>query len=187
MTAKTHVLGGMAMSVGGFLLLKDNGMLIPDVSEAIQVGIILPYAIWGSTLPDLDQDKEVTARNSPINYAIQKFFNLIKAGHRSAKSHIFPWVISILLYTAIAFNYIGSNLNGTEVTIIGLILLGLFFGLFSHFILDAMTRKGINIGTVTIRLVPDTDVFGTGTHYEMIVRKVLYVITVILFILLLRG
>lgn len=184
MTGRTHVLGGTAFALGGFLCLKAGDVLIPDVSDMLQLGIIMPYAIWSSTLPDLDQNKSETALHSPINLVIQKFFALIKAGHRSAKSHVIPVILSALLYMALTFNVVGNSLNGTEISIAGLMCLGFLLGVLSHFILDCMTRKGLKIGSLEIRFVPDLDMFGTGTPYEMIVRKILYVIDCILIILL---
>lgn len=184
MTAKTHVLGGMTLALGGFMYLDRSGLLLPDVNEALQMAIIMPYAIWSSTVPDLDQDKDSTAQNSPINFIIQKFFNLIGAGHRSFKSHIVPVIVSLLLYFAIAFNLICKSFNGTETTIVGLITLGLFLGLGSHMLLDMMTRQGLKLGNIILRVVPDMDMFGTGTFYESIVRRVLYVIAFMLIVIL---
>jgi hypothetical protein len=48
-----------------------------------------------------------------------------------------------------------------------------------------MTRDGITIGKVNIRVVPDTALFGAGTDYERIVRRLLYVLTTVLFIYIL--
>lgn len=184
MTAKTHVLGGMTFALGGFIYLKQTSMLIPDVNEALQIGIILPYAIWTSTVPDLDQNRDSLAYSSPINLAIQKVFAVIGAGHRSPKSHVYPMLLSLVLYVATLFGFSFSNFNSAEITIIGLISLGIFLGLASHFLLDLMTRQGLKIGGVTLRLVPDLDAFGTGTYYETIVGRILYVITCVLFILI---
>ena len=184
MTAKTHVLGGMTLALGGFMYLDSSGLLIPDVNKVLQLGIIMPYAIWSSTLPDFDQDKDSTAQNSPINFVIQKFFKLIGAGHRSAKSHIIPVIVSFILYLAIAFNFICKSFNGTEITIIGLITLGLFLGLTSHMLLDMMTKQALRIGDIELRIVPDSDLFTTGSLYESIVRRALYIIVCILLILI---
>lgn len=183
MTAKTHVLGGMTLALGGFMYLDSSGLLIPDVNKVLQFGIIMPYAMWASTLPDLDQDKDSTAQNSPINFVIQKFFNVIGAGHRSAKSHIAPVIISLLLYLAIAFNFIFRSFNGTEITIIGLMVLGLFLGLFSHMLLDMMTKQGLRVGGVVLRIVPEADIFSTGSLYESMVRRALYIIVCVLLVL----
>lgn len=185
MTAKTHVLGSMSLALGGYILMDKGGLLIPDVEPLIQLGIILPYSVWASTVPDLDQAHDSVAQSSPINLLIQRFFKIVKAGHRSVKSHVAPAFISLATYLALAFNMIGRNLNGTEITILALAVLGITAGLVSHFLLDIMTRDGITIGKVNIRVVPDTALFGAGTDYERIVRRLLYVLTTVLFIYIL--
>lgn len=174
----------MTLALGGFMYLEASNLLLPDVNEVLQLGIIMPYAIWSSTIPDLDQDKDSTAQNSPINFVIQKFFNLVGAGHRSYKSHIIPVIVSLLAYFAIAFNFIFKAFNGTEITIVGLITLGLFLGLGSHMLLDMATKDGLKLGGITLRIVPELDIFKTGSLYESIVRRILYVITVVLIALL---
>lgn len=50
MTAKTHVLGSMSLALGGYILMDKGGLLIPDVEPLIQLGIILPYSVWASTV-----------------------------------------------------------------------------------------------------------------------------------------
>lgn len=67
MTAKTHVLGSMSLALGGYILMDKGGLLIPDVEPLIQLGIILPYSVWASTVPDLDQAHDSVAQSSPIN------------------------------------------------------------------------------------------------------------------------
>lgn len=176
MTGKTHVLGGMAFAVGGFICMEKTNMLIPDVNEGLQLGIILPYAIWASTLPDLDQNKDSVAQISPINLVIQKIFSFTGTKHRGWQSHILPVILAFLAYIGTAFGLIFKHSNGTEITIIGLIVLGLFLGLLSHMILDMMTRQGLKFGSINLRLVPDMDLFGAGTKYELIVRRILYII-----------
>lgn len=95
MTAKTHVLGSMSLALGGYILMDKGGLLIPDVEPLIQLGIILPYSVWASTVPDLDQAHDSVAQSSPINLLIQRFFKIVKAGHRSVKSHVAPAFISL--------------------------------------------------------------------------------------------
>lgn len=181
---RTHVLGGTAFALGGFLVLRSTNNLIPDVSEVLQLGIIMPYAIWASTLPDLDQEKDTVAQKSPINLVIQKIFKLIGAGHRSVKSHILPAIISIILYFAIAFGFMFASFNGTEISIAGLIFLGLSLGLSSHAVLDMMTYDGLNFGDVTVRFVPKSSTFKAGGMFEMLIRKILYLLDCILIIMI---
>lgn len=74
MTAKTHVLGSMSLALGGYILMDKGGLLIPDVEPLIQLGIILPYSVWASTVPDLDQAHDSVAQSSPINFVNTKIF-----------------------------------------------------------------------------------------------------------------
>ena len=52
MTGKTHVVGGNVFALGSYILMKKTGLLVDSVWEPLQLGIILPYATWASTLPD---------------------------------------------------------------------------------------------------------------------------------------
>lgn len=183
MTSKTHVLGGMVFGVGGYLYTQALGMTITDVTPVLQLGIILPYAVWSSTLPDLDQDNSEVASQSPINLVIQKFFNMIKAGHRSAKSHVYPMIISFAIYLAVLRIMVGGNATDAEMVILGLMVQGIFLGLFSHFILDIMTEAGVQFRKKRIRIVPKLQTFGTGTPYEDLVRKILYILLCVLIIM----
>ena len=184
MTSKTHVLGGMAFGIGGYLYTQKMGLTIDGVSPILQLGIILPYAIWSSTLPDLDQDNDSVAFQSPLNLGIQKFFNVIGAGHRSAKSHVYPMLVSCVCYLLCLRGVMIQYIAGVSGVILQLILLGMFLGLFSHFLLDIMTESGVQFGGMRIRIVPKMEMFGTGTPYELIVRKILYVLVCVLIIAL---
>jgi len=75
-----------------------------------------------------------------------------------------------------------QDIAGVSGIILQLILLGMFLGLFSHFLLDIMTEAGVQLGRIRIRIVPKMDMFGTGTPYEMVVRNILYVIVCALII-----
>lgn len=183
MTSKTHVLGGMVFGVGGYLYTQALGMTITDVTPVLQLGMILPYAVWSSTLPDLDQDNSEVAAQSPFNLVIQKFFNAIKAGHRSARSHIYPMLISFVAYLILLRIMVGGNIRDAESVMSGLIVQGIFLGLFSHFVLDIMTEAGVQLGKKRIRIVPKVQTFGTGTPYEDLVRKILYILLCGLFIM----
>ena len=54
MTGKTHRVGGMLCCLGGYTLLEANGMLLGDVNPLLQLTIMYPFAIYGSTVSDLD-------------------------------------------------------------------------------------------------------------------------------------
>lgn len=166
MTAKTHVLGSMSLALGGYILMDKGGLLIPDVEPLIQLGIILPYSVWASTVPDLDQAHDSVAQSSPINLLIQRFFKIVKAGHRSVKSHVAPAFISLAIYLALAFNMIGRNLNGTEITILALAVLGITAGLVSHFLLDK------EIGLITTPKKKKRTIVKEVKHDNGVVEKV---------------
>ena len=93
MTGKTHVVGGNVFALGSYILMKKTGLLVDSVWEPLQLGIILPYATWASTLPDLDQNNKNRVETNPVNTAIQDLFRVIQAGHRSVKSHVAPCII----------------------------------------------------------------------------------------------
>ena len=187
MTSKTHVLGGMALGIGGYMYSQKMGLTIDGVSPILQLGIILPYAIWSSTLPDLDQDNDDVAERNPINLVLQKFFNLIRAGHRSAKSHIYPMLVALVCYVLCLRGVMTNYIPGAGGSILQLITLGMFLGLFSHFLLDIMTEAGVQVGRIRLRIVPRMAMFGTGTTYELVVRRLLYVVCCALLVLVFRG
>ena len=43
MTGKTHRAGGILCSIIGFAILKEKGLLLPDVNEGLQWLIIYPF------------------------------------------------------------------------------------------------------------------------------------------------
>lgn len=74
MTGKTHVVGGNVFALGSYILMKKTGLLVDSVWEPLQLGIILPYATWASTLPDLDQNNKNRIETNPINSVIRISF-----------------------------------------------------------------------------------------------------------------
>lgn len=139
MTGKTHVVGGNVFALGSYILMKKTGLLVDSVWEPLQLGIILPYATWASTLPDLDQNNKNRIETNPINSVIQDFFRIIQAGHRSVKSHVAPCVLAGVLCIMSILGKSFFNLNQISTNILFLVLTGLFCGLLSHLILDLCT------------------------------------------------
>lgn len=183
MTGKTHVVGGNVFALGSYILMKKTGLLVDSVWEPLQLGIILPYATWASALPDLDQNNKNRVETNPINSVIQDFFRIIQAGHRSVKSHVAPCVIAGVLCIMSILEKSFFNLNQISTNILFLVLTGLFCGLLSHLILDLCTSDGIVIAGKRIALVPKNPVFGTGTKYESIYRRICYVLSCLLLIM----
>lgn len=122
MTGKTHVVGGNVFALGSYILMKKTGLLVDSVWEPLQLGIILPYATWASTLPDLDQNNKNRVETNPINSVIQDFFRIIQAGHRSVKSHVAPCVIAGVLCIMSILGKSFFNLNQISTNILFLVL-----------------------------------------------------------------
>ena len=185
MTGKTHTLGGSAFALGSYLVLKKAGMLEMNLDAPAEILIILPYSIWASTVPDLDQTKLEVAMENPINLVIQKFFDFIGAGHRSFKSHVYPAVFaSILAFLGIGGANVFHATNNLSITLYCMVTLGISMGLVSHTLLDMCTKSGLHKGKKRYAFVPNLDVFKTGSIYETKVRVGLYFFNIVLFALL---
>ena len=185
MVGKTHVLGGSAFALGSYIVLRETGILNPDLESAAQLACIMPYAMWSATAPDFDQDNKDRAMASPINLAMQKFFNLMGAGHRSLKSHVYPALIATVL-SAISItgvNIFGAS-NSNSAVVYCMVILGMAMGLLSHLLLDLCTKDGIRINGKRYAFVPEIDLFKADGIVEQIVRRFLYVLNILLFIVL---
>ena len=168
MTGKTHRAGGVLCSVIGFELLRRNGLLLPDVNEALQLVVMYPFCIWGSVASDLDHNwecapqKDIISRGinaslhitEPIcegmerthqdNTRLYKVLNLLNAKHRSWQTHSDLTLILVLLVLNWVSNTSpGGAISAVDVSIIALILMGVCIGLIAHFILDMLTPEGI--------------------------------------------
>lgn len=168
MLGKTHVLGGTVASLALFCGMQKYGMLIEGVPELLQLGVILPYGIWTSTLPDYDQDKESRAEANPINLLIQKFFRILGTPHRGFASHVAPVLITLVVLKVFCNT---SSIGGALLT---LIMQGCFAGLFSHLVLDMFNGSGVT--KYHLRFVPHNPAFNTDTPYELVWRRMLYVV-----------
>lgn len=185
MVGKTHALGGSAFALGSFLLLRETGVLDLNLDTPAQLLIILPYSIWASKVPDLDQDNLDVALENPINLAIQQFFNIIGAGHRSFKSHVYPGIFfTILTILGIFGTNIFHATSNNAAVLYCMVTLGIAMGLISHALLDMCTKSGLKRNGKRYAFVPKLDTFKTGSNYEQNVRLGLYVLNIILFALL---
>lgn len=183
---KTHVLGGMAFGLGSYLAMKETGILVAGVPDIAQLGVMLPYAIWGSTFPDLDQENHQKAEDNPINLVFQKVFKAFGVKHRGAGSHVIPALAATAASGVLWWwMQIGKVPISIASTIGLLVCIGFACGVVSHLILDCFTMAGVHGigGKPVIRFVPHNSIFGTGTPYEMVWRKFLYVIDVILLVM----
>lgn len=182
MLGKTHALGGSAMALGGYMVMREVGLLNLDLEPIAQILCIFPYAVWASTVPDLDQDNKEVAMSNPINLALQQFFNLIGAGHRSFKSHVYPAIITSVVAIINIIRLQGASVQSkTSDVLYCMVMLGIALGLLSHTLLDMCTKDGLRLNKRRYAFVPESDFFKTGGLYERYVRYFLYVLNVILF------
>lgn len=205
MQGKTHRVGGMLCALAGYSILESKGMLINDVNPLLQLTVMYPFAIYGSTFSDLDHHWESAPSKDVVSFLINKLLHLttnlrkkvkipllgiFDAKHRSWQTHsdLFLILISYLSYRAVS----GSAVTGNTL-ILKLVSTGFLLGVISHMILDMLTPEGIwciglsGVKAVTkanvpqkIRLVPKSSFFSTGGKWEDIVRKVMWVICFIL-------
>lgn len=167
MTGKTHKVGGMLCAVSGFILLRNSNMLLPNVNEFIQLAVMYPFAMWGSTAPDLDHHWEScpdkTLPNYMVNKAlhitkplmkltesnkssgIYKFAKMMNASHRSWQTHSdLTLLLVILLLKSVLSGTIGGGVfSKLDLLFLTLMVTGVLMGIVAHFILDMLTPSGI--------------------------------------------
>lgn len=206
MTGKTHRIGGVVVCLSGYLLLKNEGMLIANMNPMLQLGIMYPFAIYGSVVSDLDHHWKSAPSKDPVSWVINKALHiaphsestLLNAKHRSWQTHS-----DLFLFLMIALGmYLTINCGGSvDAVFIRLIFMGLTFGIVSHLILDMLTPAGIwSILLMTLKrlfnlrglpdklvLVPSSSFFATDGQWEHGVRMVLWVISFILLAVILLG
>lgn len=171
MTGKTHKAGGMLCSIVGYSILRQKGLLLPEVNEGLQWLIIYPFCMWGSIASDLDHHWDsCPQRDYPswlvnkalhITAPVQKFFDknfdasknkrnpiyqiskFFNAKHRSWQTHsdLTLYVILFLMY--IVFSGKISFLSAVDSVLLSLVLTGVCMGFMAHLILDILTPEGV--------------------------------------------
>lgn len=227
MTGETHRAGGVLCSVVGFALLRNNGLLLPDVNQFVQLAVIYPYCYWASTASDLDHhwqscpskdipswcinkvlhltssvnkkmDKKMTEseKRKSIHYKLVSMFN---AKHRSWQTHsdLTLLLMLYLLYSVMSGKFSGFGV--VDIAILSLILTGVCLGIIAHFILDMLTpdgvwclffmtinkiisklvHKNVHLLPEKIHFVPKMKCFATDSDWELFIRKLLKVLTVV--------
>lgn len=169
MTGETHKKGGMLVGLAGFLLLRKNGLLLPDVNEFVQLMVIYPFALWGSTASDLDHHWESAPTKDGFSWCINKALHLTTksrsamenlrgvekttgyklmgicdAKHRSWQTHSDLTLITIIaMLWVVLSGRVNLGLGVVDISIVSLILVGIGLGVVAHFILDMLTPQGI--------------------------------------------
>lgn len=168
MTGATHRAGGAVISVVGFMMLKQHGLLLPNVNEGVQLLVMYPFAMWGSVASDLDHHWESCPAKDAPSWCINKVLHLgtpvrkaresiggtkgagykalgiFDASHRSWQTHSDLTLGAILwLLWSVLSGKIGSNFSAVDVSILSLVLTGISLGVIAHLILDLLTPQGI--------------------------------------------
>ena len=166
MTGKTHRAGSFICSTVGFILLKDNNMLIDGVNEGLQWLVMYPFCYWGSVASDLDHNSHAIPMKDPISTLVNKLLHLtaplrksleksgdtksvlykfskfFDASHRSWQTHSDLTLISLLFLMYCVLN--GKfALGAADSLLLSLVLMGVTIGLVTHLILDMLTTDGV--------------------------------------------
>lgn len=172
MTGETHKAGGVLCSVAGFLLLKNNNLLLGNVNELIQLGIMYPFCVWASTASDLDHhwdscpskdipsyfinkalhlttpvykrlDNSLTASEKKSN-PTYKATKLLSANHRSWQTHSdLTMVIMFMVLVKVLSGSLVGKITPVDNVILSLIVMGMSMGFIAHCVLDMLTPEGV--------------------------------------------
>ena len=214
MTGATHRVGGVVCALAGYTILEKKGMLISDVSPMLQLAVMYPFAIYGSTVSDLDHHWQSAPSKDIVSFCINKILHLttelrkktksknpvlavFDAKHRSWQTHSDLFLLIMIL---LSIQAIGSSISGANSIIMKLVFTGFILGIISHLILDMLTPEGIWSIVLTgvgkafkinvpekIHFVPKSKFFATGGSWEKFVRWVMWVISFILLVRILWG
>lgn len=210
MEGQTHRVGGVVATLGGYLILKEKGMLIEGVTPLLQLAVMYPFGIVGSVASDQDHHTDSAPLKDVVSMSFCRLLHLttkmrkasridklapplswFDARHRSWQTHsdlALALVLGILIWVMRT-----SFFTGADAIIFRLIATGFLLGLISHLVLDMLTpggvhsllgmslRKfGVKKAPVKLRLVPKSEFFATSGTWEKIVRRVLWLIAIIL-------
>lgn len=141
--------------------------------------------------PFKNLDKTLSAKQKRTSFKY-KLLDFLKCTHRSWQTH--SEVTLLALWGLWVSAYTLGVTTTVDLVLWWLMLVGFAWGVFSHLLLDMLTTEGIRFacgvfsniffGTrlpETIRLVPKSNAFKTGSAWEMMVRRLLafvqYVLT----------
>ena len=172
MTGETHRVGGMLCATAGFVLLKDNNLLLPNCNQFVQLLIIYPFCLYGSVFSDIDHNWDCSPLRDPLSRVINfllhlltplfdrldsmlsveskrtnflyLFSSIFSAKHRSWQTHSDITLIGVLYTLWFILNNTGiQGLSKTDTSILALCLTGFALGIVAHFILDMLTPSGV--------------------------------------------
>jgi membrane-bound metal-dependent hydrolase YbcI (DUF457 family) len=188
---KTHRAGGTFAMLLTFTIMKQKGLLLPEVNDFVQLAVMYPICSWGSIAPDLDHGKDSIPDKDPISIFINKLLRLSGSKHRSWQTHCIL-LTGGLLFILFMLLHLGSIYlpveNSWDWKIIRMLLTGLSVGIASHLILDMFSTAGVHLWPgFKLRFVPKTSAFSTGSTWETIVFYILVIGIIVLVINILLG
>lgn len=134
MNKTTHIIGGVTagIAVNQYIVPKITATSTPE--SFIGVASVMAGAFLGSVLPDIDHKNSFIGRRlKVISFALHH-----TVGHRGlTHSPLFIIALSTILSLFVL------QLSGFTKLISFLFVLGLFFGMLSHLIMDSLTKGGI--------------------------------------------
>lgn len=168
MRKPTHVLGGVTAGLITQKFLSGQFTLAEGAEPILFVSSLLAGSFIGSVLPDIDHPNSFIGRKLKISsFIINKLF-----GHRGITHTLIFSIVIPLIIAVIAF----YGLDGLAQSMMMYFSIGLFVGILSHLILDAMTKSGVPL------LYPFTDktfriggLIKTGGKTELLVRFSLFI------------
>ena len=171
MTGKTHKAGGMLVSIIGFAMLREKGLLLPDVNEGLQWLVMYPFTMWGSIASDFDHhwdscpQKDIPSKcvnlalhiTKPVKKSLDKTLSesekkhsliykvadTFNASHRSWQTHSDLTLFAMLYLLHSVMTGVFVNFSAVDTAISSLVLTGLCLGIIAHLILDSITPEGV--------------------------------------------
>lgn len=170
MQGKTHARGGEVAAMTGYLILSARGSLHPElIPGVVSFAVIYPFAIWGSTAPDQDQNSHAIPSKDVVSLALYHVLHLtthlrrkmypqkgalyevsgiLDAKHRSWQTHSFEALLLwFWLASTITSPTVFSGVSSVTALILQLVFTGIALGWAAHIVLDGLTPEGIWIAT----------------------------------------
>ena len=171
MRKPTHIMGGVASGVVTSSLLLDSAPM-QEASIPLGISAIMAGAFVGSVLCDIDHPNSFIGRKFPVISHLIRF----AFGHRGA-THTLLFALLVSVLTALPSLYF---LDGIASVAMMLLSIGLFAGILSHLLLDALTVTGVPLLYPFSRKMFRIGRFRTGSTGETFVFVLLLVFTAFL-------
>lgn len=177
MQGPTHRMGGVVSCFAGYVYLNKTGQTLNEVEPLVQLLIMYPFSIWGSTCSDLDHHpgklseqlnplNEKAGNSLPSKDPVSRGISLIL--HATGRLHkLYPknklfgvldskhrsWQthselpLVLTILGLLAVTTYLPYIGSATAIILQLVLVGLMFGVIAHLILDLLTPEGLPFAT----------------------------------------